>query len=195
MNYLAHAYLSFGHEAVLTGNLVSDFVKGKQRLAYPPDIFRGIMLHRDIDTFTDAHPVTKAACRLFKPVAGPYAAVFMDVVYDHFLARDKTRFANQEELAAYAQEVYRVLYSREEVLPEKFRELLPYMQRQDWLTGYYDTAGIANSFKGIFRRARYISYTEEVLAVFIDQYTQLEEYYHSFFPELQVFAQEQLENA
>ena len=30
MNYLAHAYLSFGDPDVLTGNMISDFVKGKK---------------------------------------------------------------------------------------------------------------------------------------------------------------------
>lgn len=30
MNYLAHAFLSFNHQPILTGNMISDFVKGKQ---------------------------------------------------------------------------------------------------------------------------------------------------------------------
>ena len=30
MNYLAHAYLSFGNEPVLIGNMISDFVKGNK---------------------------------------------------------------------------------------------------------------------------------------------------------------------
>ena len=30
MNYLAHAYLSFGYSELLVGNLISDFVKGKK---------------------------------------------------------------------------------------------------------------------------------------------------------------------
>ena len=32
MNYLAHAYLSFGDPGILTGNMISDFVKGKRNL-------------------------------------------------------------------------------------------------------------------------------------------------------------------
>ena len=31
VNYLAHAYLSFGDPEILTGNLISDFVKGKKK--------------------------------------------------------------------------------------------------------------------------------------------------------------------
>jgi acyl carrier protein phosphodiesterase len=53
MNYLAHAYLSFGIPEITLGNLISDFVKGKKKNDYPAAIQRGIMLHRAIDTFTD----------------------------------------------------------------------------------------------------------------------------------------------
>ncbi len=38
MNYLAHAYLSFGDPDILAGNMISDFVKGKKKFDYPgPD--------------------------------------------------------------------------------------------------------------------------------------------------------------
>jgi hypothetical protein len=29
MNYLGHAYLSFNHQDILVGNMISDFIKGK----------------------------------------------------------------------------------------------------------------------------------------------------------------------
>ena len=61
MNYLAHAYLSFNRPGILVGNMISDFVKGKKKYDYPPDILSGIDLHRAIDDFTDMHPVTKSA--------------------------------------------------------------------------------------------------------------------------------------
>jgi acyl carrier protein phosphodiesterase len=34
MNYLAHAYLSFNEPGILTGNMISDFVKGKRKYDY-----------------------------------------------------------------------------------------------------------------------------------------------------------------
>ena len=88
MNYLAHSYLSFGDSEILVGNMISDYVKGKKKFDYPLAIQKGIMLHRTIDTFTDTHPATKAAIVFFKPVVGTYAGAFVDVVYDHFLAKD-----------------------------------------------------------------------------------------------------------
>lgn len=41
--------------------MISDYVKGKKKFDYPPDIQKGIMLHRAIDTFTDFHEATKEA--------------------------------------------------------------------------------------------------------------------------------------
>jgi acyl carrier protein phosphodiesterase len=49
MNYLAHATLSFKNDEILTGNMISDFVKGNKKMLYPAIIQKGIMLHRMID--------------------------------------------------------------------------------------------------------------------------------------------------
>ncbi|HSC39383.1 MAG TPA: hypothetical protein VLD19_15980, partial [Chitinophagaceae bacterium] len=92
MNYLAHAYLSFNEPGILAGNLVSDFVKGKSKYNYAPDVLKGIDLHRAIDEFTDMHEVTRQAKEVFRPHYRLYAGAFMDVVYDHFLATDHARF-------------------------------------------------------------------------------------------------------
>ena len=86
MNYLAHAYLSFNEPAILVGNMISDFIKGKKQFDYPGPIQKGIRLHRDIDNFTDTHPVTQQLKSYFRPAYRLYSGAFSDVVYDHFLA-------------------------------------------------------------------------------------------------------------
>jgi acyl carrier protein phosphodiesterase len=97
MNYLAHAYLSFEITDITIGNMISDFVKGKQKLDYPIAIQQGIMLHRFIDSFTDSHAVTRQAKSFFKEAYGLYAGPLVDVVYDHFLANDPLRFPETGE--------------------------------------------------------------------------------------------------
>jgi len=72
--------------------MISDFVKGKQKLDYPLAIQQGITLHRAIDSFTDSHAVTRQAKSFFKEAYGLYAGPLVDVVYDHFLANDPLRF-------------------------------------------------------------------------------------------------------
>jgi acyl carrier protein phosphodiesterase len=41
---------------------------GKQFKNYPVDVQKGIILHRAIDTFTDAHPVLDKAKTAFKTI-------------------------------------------------------------------------------------------------------------------------------
>jgi acyl carrier protein phosphodiesterase len=187
MNYLAHAYLSFGSSEILVGNMISDFVKGKKKFDYSPGIQNGIMLHRMIDTFTDAHPATKAAITVFKPVVGAYAGAFVDVVYDNFLANDYNEFEGGR-LADFASVTYNELSKYEAVLPERFQKMLPYMMKQNWLFNYRTDSGTESSFGGVFRRAKYLEYTPDVFVRFKESYQFLNECYNGFFPAVKAMA-------
>jgi len=187
MNYLAHAYLSFGNESILIGNMISDFVKGNKKFNYPADIQKGITLHRMIDVFTDAHVASKNAKEIFKPAAGAYAPVFVDVVYDHFLSVDETEFP-LNKLEFFASETYRVLKKHVNILPEKFRNMLPSMINQNWFLNYRFSWGIENSFGNIFRRAKYLEKNDRIFQCFHDHYDTLHLCYKQLFPELKNFA-------
>lgn len=191
MNYLAHAVLSFGHNEILIGNMISDFVKGSSKYSYAPMILHGINLHRMIDTFTDRHPATKAANMVFRKVAGPYAGAFTDVSYDHFLATDPTIFSG-ESLTAFAARTYDVLEAHYAVLPERFKNMLPFMRNQNWLLNYSNHDGIRSSFGGVFRRAKYLEHNEGVFRQFMEHYDELQQYYSQFFPELYAYALHEL---
>jgi acyl carrier protein phosphodiesterase len=210
MNYLAHAYLSFEITDITVGNMISDFVKGKQKLDYPIAIQQGITLHRAIDSFTDSHAITRQAKSFFKEDYGLYAGPLVDVVYDHFLANDPLRFpetgqkegatgpqtpatANGEEtggtgLKAFAQKTYEQLSTRQALLPERFGRFFHYMRAQDWLFNYRYKQGIFNAFAGLARRAAYMGTSEQAGLLFEKYYSGLEACYTDFFPALQDFA-------
>jgi acyl carrier protein phosphodiesterase len=188
MNFLAHAYLSFNDPALTIGNMIADFVKGKQISLYGEDIQHGIRVHRAIDTFTDQHALTREARQLFRPSCGLYGAVFMDVVYDHFLARDQQRFTD-EELGQFSQSVYQLLEERRNSLPSVFTQVLHFMRTQDWLYNYRSKEGIFRSFSGITRRAQHLEVPATVpFAVFENHYAELQKCYNGFFPELETYA-------
>lgn len=187
MNYLAHAWLSFHHPGILVGNMISDFVKGKKQYGYPEDIQKGIRLHRAIDTFTDSHEVTRRARQFFKPAVGLYAGAFVDVVYDHFLAKNAEVFVIQS-LPQFASAVYAELNRHREYLPEKFARMLPYMEQQNWLYHYQFPDGIRKSFDGLARRASYLSDAAPAYGLFMENYTALEKAFDAFFPEVSAFA-------
>jgi len=117
MNYLAHAYLSFGHSEILLGNMISDFVKGKKQFLYAPPVHKGILLHRAIDDFTDTHAVTQEAKSVFRSAYRLYSGAFIDVVYDHFLALNKKAFPDAEALQDFSQKTYGQLAQQRAAMP------------------------------------------------------------------------------
>ncbi|HVZ97311.1 MAG TPA: ACP phosphodiesterase [Chitinophagaceae bacterium] len=187
MNYLAHAYLSFNDAAVLTGNMISDFVKGKAKFNYPAGVQNGILLHRAIDTYTDQHPATSVAKDFFRLKYRLYSGAFVDVVYDHFLALDAIRFEEYGGLKNFSVRVYAMLESNFELFPERFQRMFPYMESQNWLYNYRFKEGIQQSFGGLMRRARYIDETASAFGIFNKNYDALQECYHEFFPEVLYF--------
>lgn len=193
MNYLAHAYLSFGQPQLLVGNMISDFVKGRKKNAYPALIYEGIMLHRAIDNFTDTHNATREAKGFFRTDYGLYSGAFIDIVYDHFLAKNESLYF-PGGLRLFAGETYRVLEQQEEYLPDRFRMLLPHMKRQDWLFNYRLTDGIRNSFRGLVHRAAYMHDSSRAFEIFLENYTQLEMISGIFLPDVERFAKEYYNN-
>ena len=194
MNYLAHAWLSFHQPEILVGNMISDFVKGKKRFDFDEGIQRGITLHRNIDTFTDEHEVTKQAKQFFKTSVGLYAGAFLDVVYDHFLARDINEFEDESTLLQFSQFAYTVLDNYVEVQPEKFSRMYPYMKKDNWLYNYQTLHGIEQSFGGLVRRAKYLNDSSAAFTAFKINYEELKQYYNAFFPDVKKFAYNWLNN-
>lgn len=187
MNYLAHAYLSFGHPGILTGNMISDFVKGRRKLEYPEEVQQGIELHRQIDRFTDEHAATREAKSVFRPAYRLYSGAFVDVVYDHFLANDKPVF-NPSTLFTFSKTTYEILERQAGWMPEPFARMFPYMKQQNWLYNYHTRWGIKKSMGGVVRRAAFIEDHETAYQIFETHYQLLEECYRQFWTDLLPFA-------
>jgi acyl carrier protein phosphodiesterase len=188
LNYLAHAYFSFNHPEILAGNMISDFVKGKKKYDYPPGIQKGIALHRDIDAFTDAHEATKMAKEIFRPHYRLYAGAFIDVVYDYFLANDKTVFTHSS-LLGFSQITYSLLGENSKWFPEKFAIMFPYMKSQNWLYNYQSHLGVEKSFGGLVRRASYITESETAFRLFTENTEWLQQQYNYFSGDIKQFAE------
>lgn len=188
MNYLAHAYLSFGHKEVLAGNMISDFIKGKKQFDHPPGILAGIQLHRAIDQFTDEHPATKKIATVFKPTYRLYGGAFADIVYDHFLANDKSQFADEKDLLSFTERSYDQLAQNQQWFPAPFAAMFPYMRSQNWLYNYQFDFGIQKSFQGLAHRAAYIPESGTAFELFLNNKELMQEQYNEFFHSVKSFA-------
>lgn len=184
MNFLGHAYLSFGHPALLTGNMISDFVKGRAQYDFIPGIQKGIRLHRIIDERTDQDPAFREIRRLFHADFRRYAGAFADVCVDFFLARDETEFPTSDHLLTFSQETYAHLESHRHHLPAVFLPVLEGMKTNNWLFHYRETWGIQKSFHHIGRRARYLDDARPAMPVLERHHQELQALYREFFPRM-----------
>lgn len=180
MNYLAHAHLSFNEPEILMGNMISDFVKGKKKFDYSAGIQKGIELHRFIDEFTDHHPVTHKAKQFFKKDYRLYAGAFMDIVYDHFLAKDFT----DESLIEFSLTTYNTLQEYSAVFPERFQILFPSMKKENWLYNYCSEVLIEKSFRGLVYRAKFMDSEVAAINIFHLHYEELQICFNEFYPDL-----------
>lgn len=186
MNFLAHAYLSFQDTDLIVGNLIADMIKGKQIDSLPLEIQQGIFLHRQIDAFTDRHPIVKEVQMYFDETAGRYRGSFLDVAYDHFLAKSD-KYQPDNGWAEFAQDCYSAIEARASVLPSQFISMFLYMKSENWLLNYRNKWLIEKSFERLQNRATYIQKDIPVYQDFEKNYDALEDSFNAFFPDLVSF--------
>src|SRR5215210_8276537 len=116
MNHLAHLFLAGDDAESLIGNLSGDFVKGALGDRFPRGIRDGIMQHRAIDAFTDAHRATSAFRRVLIPEHGHYARVIADMFFDHFLSCRFDEYAG-EPLEAFLARTFAIIDPHVDELP------------------------------------------------------------------------------
>lgn len=187
MNYLAHFYLSFGQKPLVVGNLLGDFVRGRldhpRNAHYTTPIRQGILLHRHIDSFTDAHPVG-LTCRQALPSSfGKYRGVVMDMYFDYFLAKHFNDY-HAQPLSDFVAEVYQTLEANRAILPADALLLVDSMIKYDWLYHYQFIEGMNRSFQGMSRRFAFLKGIEHAGAELAEKESQYESYFRSFFPDL-----------
>lgn len=186
MNYLAHLHLGGDAPQQLLGSLYGDFVKGTLEGRFPPVLEAAIRLHRQIDSYTDSHPLVLAALARFPRERRRFAGIVLDVFFDHCLARHWGEYA-ERPLAQFTGDFYKVLLAEPE-LPGRLARIAPFMAADDWLGAYGDFAVLEQVFQGIARRLS----RPEGMTGMMDEverlYTPLLADFREFYPQLQAFA-------
>jgi len=191
MNFLAHIYLSGENDLIKIGNFMADGIRGKQFEHFPDDVQKGIILHRFIDTYTDSHDVFRQSTRRLHEKYHHYAGVIVDIVYDHFLAKNWSQYSD-EKLEDFINRFYTSLYDNYSILTEKTQGLMPYMIERNWLLSYRTVEGIHQILTQMDRRSKNLSKMQFASEELNEFYTEFEKEFATFFEDIQKQAKQKL---
>lgn len=188
MNYLAHAYLSFGYKELMVGNLIADFVKGNKLDNYPIEILKGIKLHRAIDRFTDEHGLVKEAKEYLKPEFRLASGIFIDILFDHFLANTKIYFNTNYDLLEFSLYVNNSIQEYKHLLNADMKLFFSYMNQYNWLYNYRTEDGLSKSIHGICKKYPRIGEGENAMKLILKNKSELQLKFEKFYPELEMYS-------
>jgi acyl carrier protein phosphodiesterase len=141
MNFLAHIYLSGDNALIQIGNFMADGIRGSDYLNHPLEVQKGIILHRAIDTFTDAHPIFRKSKHRLHDKYGHYSGIIIDIFYDHFLAKNWNNYSD-DPLEKVADNFYENLQKHYHILTDKTKRMMPFMIARNWLVSYASIEGL-----------------------------------------------------
>ena len=189
MNFLAHIYLSFNDDEITLGNFIADSIRGNNYKHLPKRIQKGILLHREIDSYTDAHPIPKVSSKRLHGSYSHYSRVIVDIFYDHFLAKNWKSYS-KVPLARFVERFYDLLESNFTILPEGVQRMMPYMIANNWIYNYRKMEGIAWVLNGMNRRTKNKSKMNFAILELEEHYDDFEKEFTEFFEELIVFSRQ-----
>ena len=191
MNFLAHVYLSGENDHIKIGNFMADGIHGKNFDEFPIDVQKGIRLHREIDSYTDFHPIFRQSKHRLHERYGHYSGVIMDIFYDHFLAKNFADYSDVP-LKKYSEDFYQLLEENFELLTPRFQKILPILKAENWMLLYSTIDGLTHILYMMDRRTKLRSkmqFSIEELQLFYDEF---ENEFTLFFAEMQNFVANKL---
>jgi len=193
MNFLAHAFLSGDDPELLAGNFMGDFIKGRQYENFPSGIAKGVVLHREIDFFTDNHDVVEKSKARLRKRFGLYSAVIVDIFYDHFLNANWDRYSDQDK-GEFIHSVYDTVDRFFDLAPPRFQAMFSNMKSRDWLSNYGLIEGVERSLAGMSKRSKFKPQLERAVEELELHYRAYDDDFNRFFPDVVRFVRDYLGN-
>ena len=183
MNFLAHTYLSGSSDEILVGNFIGDYVKGRYFSNYPEEIRQGIIMHRNIDNYTDTHPIVKQTKLHFSEKYGKYAGIVVDIIYDHYLAKFWHLYSDIQ-LDEFIFNLHKKLSSFYPIFPPKVKEFFPKFIKNNWIKAYTSLEGLERVLIGMSRTTSLPNETNFAMQSLILNYDIIGEEFNAYFPQL-----------
>jgi acyl carrier protein phosphodiesterase len=183
MNFLAHTLLSCRNEEMLIGNFMADFINNKEAENLPTGIYQGVVVHKRIDSFTDAHPSVLQSIKLLRPNQAKYAPVTVDILFDYFLTQRWSDYS-QESLPDFTQRIYKTLEAHMGVYPPSLQEKIPRMIKNNFLYSCENIERLIETFAMVAKRAKFENGFSVAHIDLIKNEEALSGHFDVFFPEL-----------
>jgi len=183
MNYLAHVFLSGQHDQVKIGNFIADFIHGNRYKNFNLEVQKGILLHRLIDTYTDAHPIFRQSKRRLFSRFRHYSSVIVDMFYDHFLAKNFSTYS-EKNLECFVEDFYTLLNKNKNTLPDKVKEIIPVMYEYNWLLNYRDIEHLRSILAQMNHKTKHHTELHKSIEVLTNSYDLFKEDFIIFFEDI-----------
>ena len=183
MNLVVHQLLSFRNPRWQVGNHLGEVIKGKKFLEYSPDIQKGILLHRFIDTYSDQHPVVKRSSTWLHGNYGKFSPIIVDIYYDFLLIKNWEKFT-KEPFSTFKQNCYLLLKENSSMYPEKLTHFTDAMIKYDWFEAYRSYEGLEIILKNMSKRTVFQNNMHMAVKDLYLNESQFEADFLEFFPEL-----------
>lgn len=188
MNYLAHIFLAGNDKYLQIGGFIADFVKGNKSTSYPPKLWSGIQLHREIDTFTDTHPIVRELVDLMRPEFGRYSAIILDMYFDYFLASNFRKFSMNQNLYFYSIRfsLYAILFYK--YLPKRVKGFIFHFIGSNRLYNYSTIEGLNKSLEIMSHYKVKALKPDKCILFLLENKEMFENKFFEFFDELMEFS-------
>lgn len=183
MNLVAHQFLSFNNPSIQIGNLLGEIVKGNKFNTYPTDIKKGILLHREIDSYTDSHEIVKRSTTYFHTTHHKYSPIIVDLLYDYFLIKHWRKY-HPTSFYLFKQNCYELFIHNYDNFPAELQYMLDYMLKQDWFENYSSLEGIQKTLIGLSKRTKFVNNLGNSLPAIQLYENEIEQDFLEFFPDL-----------
>lgn len=181
MNFLAHVFLSGSNEQVIIGNFIGDWVKGNDFKNYPPDVQKGILVHRTIDSFTDNHAIVRQSKSRLNDKYHKYSGIIIDIFYDHYLAYNWDLYS-WIPLATFTENLNATLNRNMDLMPMNVQKFIPGFMKRKWLESYQTPEGIELVLQGMSRHTSLPDKTSDAITILKENYELFRDEFFEFFP-------------
>ena len=186
MNYLAHCFLAETSSESLVGNLLGDFCKGVDEKTLTANIYAGLLNHREVDRFTDSHPLVQQAKSCFSPQRRRFASIALDVLFDHFLIKNWHLYSDISFIE-FKFETYQLLVQGSSLMPARMKLVMASVVKNDWFASYESVDGIGLALDRIANRIRFKNNFKGSIEDINRHYQPLDDMFKQFFPQLLAF--------